>query len=344
MDLNKPINFSISLKGLDIANAKLPFVLSLISILGILILGFLSYGIYGNYEIHTASKSQYESLLVQKNSLKSQREKLFREHGSNLENLIKSPDSKSMLAALLGGLVTKNGLKLSKLNSNDTLASTGTKDAPLELEAEGQFLSIKNFLNQMRMVVLSSDIVHLKITKSLDNRALHLSLSIKFTKPPKLDLPKEKMAFIINGETYYYESFDDWKVYNAGFVQAPESSSSDKSKDSGQVIVPVDSKRADPFAVPPQPSINKDPAFNSTDIPNAQVPLKKSNIFFLSGIIYSNKDKYCVIVLPSGESKLFTEGEKVKGSVSIGHINDDSVTFSGINKTNQFKVGQELPL
>lgn len=342
MDLNKPINLSFSFKGLDIANAKLPFIISLIASLGIFILGFLSFNAYGNYEVHNASKTQFEELSQQKLTLQHQREKLFKEHTEQIESLAKSPQSKSELAALLSSLVAKNGLKLSKLNSNDTSAGGGGKDGAIELEADGQFQGIKSFLKQARAVVLASDVIHLKINKSKDARALHFSLAVKFTPPPKLNIPKNNVAFIINGAPYFYDTFDRWQMRRTGFVQAPESGLSEQAK---ETVAPtaIDAKRNDPFSSPPQPFINKE-GVNPIDPSMSQAPVKKANVMFLSGIIYSANDKFCIVVLPSGESKVFTEGEKINPKITIGRISDESVTFLGTKKTSQFKVGQELSL
>jgi len=207
MDLNKPINLSFSLKGFDIANAKLPFAVALVSILGTLIFGYFSFGLYSNYEEHAAGKSQYESLTQQKLLLQQDHAKILKDHGSTIEDLAKSPNSKSELVATLSGLVAKNGMKISKLNSNDASPSSGGKDAAIELEADGQFQAIKKFLEQARLVVLASDVTHLKITKSKESRLLHLSLGVKFTKPPKLEVTKQKVAFKINGQDYLYDNF-----------------------------------------------------------------------------------------------------------------------------------------
>jgi hypothetical protein len=342
MDLNKPISLSFSFEGLDIANAKLPFLVSVSAVIGIFILGFLSFNAYGNYEVHNASKTQFEALSQQKITLQHQREKMLKEHADQIESLAKSPQSKSELAALLSGLLTKNGLKLSKLNSNDVAPGAGGKDAAIELEADGQFQGIKSFLKEARVLVLASDVIHLKINKSKDARALHLSLAVKFTQAPKLSIPKNNVAFIINGNPYLYDTFDRWQMRRAGFVQAPEAGSSEQTK---ETVTPttIDAKRNDPFSSPPQPFTNKE-GVNPIDPSMSQAPVKKANVMFLSGIIYSANGKFCIVVLPSGESKVFTEGEKVNAKITIGRISDESVTFLGTKKTNQFKVGQELSL
>lgn len=70
---------------------------------------------------------------------------------------------------------------------------------------------------------------------------------------------------------------------------------------------------------------------------------KKANVMYLSGILYSANAKFCIVVLPSGESKVFAEGEKINGKITVNRISDEDVTFAG-KKTSQYKVGQELPL
>lgn len=341
MDLNKPLNLSFSLKGFDIANAKLPFAISLISVLGILLFGYFSYGVYSNYEVHATSKAQYESLMQQKLALQQQQNKMFKDHAELIEELVKSPSSKSELAATLGGLVAKNGMKIGKLASNDAGPVSGAKDAAIELEVDGSFLAIKSFLAQARAVVLASDVTQLKISKSKDARLLHLSLAVKYTQPPKLQLPKQKMAFMVHGQEYFYDTFDQWTMRQTGFVQAPEPAE--------KVVEPVtaapqagDIKRNDPFQAPPQPFANKE-GVAPLDPAAPQPVAKRSNVMYLSGIIYSANKKFCIVVLPSGESKVFAEGEKVHGKITVNRISDEGVTFVG-KKTNQFKVGQELPL
>ena len=342
MDLNKPLNLSFSLKGIDIANAKLPFAISLISVLGVLLFGYFSYGIYSNYEVHAVSKAQYETLIQQKLMLQEQRNKVFKQHADLIDELVKSPSSKSELAAVLSSLVAKNGMKIGKLASNDSGSPSVAKDAAIELEADGSFSSIRSFLAQARAFVLASDVIYLKISKSKDARLLHLSFAVKYTQPPKLEVPKQKVAFMIKGQQYFYDTFDRWKMRQTGFVQAPEVPAVEKPTEVASPLPVGDLKRNDPFQAPPQPFVNKDGQIQA-DPAGVQPTHKKNNVMYLSGIIYSPNKKFCIVVFPSGESKVFAEGEKINGKITVNRISDEGVTFTG-KKTNQFKVGQELPL
>jgi hypothetical protein len=343
MDLNKSINLSFDLKGIDIKNAKLPLAMSVVSILGVIFFGYMSFGVYENYDVHASAKAQYESLVQEKAALQKKRVATLKNNGELIDQLSKSPSSKSELAAMLSGLVAKNGLKISKLTSNDSGPASGAKDTAIELEADGSFPSIKGFLSQAKLIVLASDVIGLKITKAKEASSLHLSLAVKFTQPPKLHVGPQNVAFRMGREDYFFDSFDQWGMHQTGFVQAPDPSTVDSVNSQQASGQSSDVKRNDPFEAPPQPKqlVNKEGI--GQDPVNNQVVVKKNNAMYLSGIIYSVSKKFCIIVLPSGESKVLAEGEKINGKYTVNKINDEDVTFTG-RKSNPFKVGQELSL
>ena len=342
MDLNKSINLSFNLKGVDIKNAKLPLAISVASMIGVLFFGYMSLGVYENYDVHASAKAQYESLVQEKANLQKKRVDTLKNNVELIEQFSKSPTSKSELAAMLSSLATKQGLKVSKIASNDSGTPSGPKDAAMELEAEGSFPSIKGFLSQVKLVVLASDVINIKITKAKESSSLHLFLAVKFTQPPKLHVPAQNVAFKIGGEDYYFDSFDQWGMYQVGFVQAPDHSVGDKINAAPAPSQVTEAKRNDPFQAPPQPLINKE-GVGQVDSANSNIVSKKNNAMYLSGIVYSVTKKLCIVVLPSGESRVLAEGEKIDGKFTVNRITNKAVTLSG-KKTNQFTVGQELSL
>ncbi len=346
MDLNKSINLSFDLKGVDLKNAKLPLVISSASLICLLFFGYMALGLYQNFDTHASAKAQYESLLQEKVTLKNKLNSTLKNNVDLIDTITKSPASKSELTAALSVLVTRNGLKISKLTSNDSGGISATKDSAVELEADGSFSSIKNFLNQIKSIVMVSDVISLKIGKSREATSLHLSLAVKYTQPPKLNVKPQNFAFRMGGEDYYYGSFDDWHMYKTGFVQATESFSVNNSNPQQPTTQSSDVKRVDPFQAPPQPNsvISKERGdLNQGDLGNSPAVVKKNNAMYLSGIIFSGNKNFCIVVLASGESKILSEGEKVNGKNTVTRITNETVTFSG-KKLNQFKVGQELSL
>jgi len=346
MDLNKSINLSFDLKGVDLKNAKLPLVISVTSLVGILFFGYMALGIYQNFDTHASAKAQYESLLQEKANLKKKLNSTLKNNVDLIDAITKSPASKSELTAALSVLVTGNGLKISKLTSNDSGAVSGAKDSAVELEADGSFSSIKNFLNQIKPIVMASDVISLKIGKSREASSLHLSLAVKYTQPPKLNVKPQNFAFTMGGEDYFYGSFDEWHMYKTGFVQTPESFSVNNSNSQQLGAQTSDIKRVDPFQTPPQPNalISKEGGdLNQGDLGNSTGMVKKNNAMYLSGIIFSGDKNFCIVVLASGESKVLSVGEKINGKHTVTRITDETVTFSG-KRLNQFKVGQELSL
>lgn len=312
MDYKKLLNYRFSFKD-DIADtAKWPLLIAIITAAISLSLIYFIFNVYGNYDVHANSNAKYEALLQEKQHLNHDLKSLLKENQTYLSNLEAAPQSKSELANALTKLVADSKLKLVKLNTNDN--TPNSKDATLVIEAEGSYAQVAHFTQSVSAKVASSEVEVLKVSKLKDKGLLHLTLGLKFATPPHLSVSKisaNNQAFNPSGRGAL---FDGWQLIKTGFVQVtPES----------QVTEPPAyneaSPKKDPFQAPEMPAAENK---NSGD-KKAEKP--KTSGFFLSGIMYSKKVSLCVITLPTGESKVFTTGDKVNMRLSILEIARDHV-------------------
>lgn len=97
-------------------------------------------------------------------------------------------------------------------------------------------------------------------------------------------------------------------------------------------------------------TIKKDPFQSPEPIRTEINPATKTNVtsseprlvgYFLSGIIYSKHKRYCVVSLPTGESKVFKEGEKISPLLRVRKIIPGAV-ITNSKKSFKTHVGEEL--
>lgn len=330
MDYKKLLNYRFSFKD-DIADtAKWPLFIAIITSAISLALIYFIFNVYGNYDVHAASNAKYEALLQEKQHLNHDLKLLLKDNQTYLSNLEAAPQSKSELANELTKLVADNKLKLVKLNTNDS--APNSKDATLVIEAEGSYAQVAHFTQAVNAKAASSEIEVLKVSKLKDKGLLHLTLGLKFSAPPHLNVSKisaNNQAFKTSGRGGL---FDGWQLINAGFVQvSPENQASESTFNNEA------SPKKDPFQAPDMPAAeNKNSGDKKADAP-------KTSGFFLSGIMYSKKISLCVITLPTGESKVFTTGEKVNMRLSVLEIARDHVVigargqFASQNRAKRLK-------
>ena len=69
-------------------------------------------------------------------------------------------------------------------------------------------------------------------------------------------------------------------------------------------------------------------------------------IYYLSGILYSDEYRMCTVNLPSGETKIFTEKDKINEKITILSIQENKIKICGVCKGNfkEIKIGEELAL
>ena len=339
MDLNKPISLSFSLQGSSIQHAKVQVALIAASVLAIVYFIYGGYGAFSNLEVHTTNKAEYERLLQEQRTVNTKYHNLFKNNADYFELLKAAPKSKSEMAGQLAALVSKHHLKLSKLNTNDT-QQPATQNNNVEIEADGAYPAVIAFLKDMKAVTASSEVQGVKLSKNLDNPTLKVSLNIKFNQPPAIESHPIKQSTLLP-KGWDFDTFDRWQVMQAGFVPAPQEPSA--TPDASQA------PSRDPFAVPEkskeQPKHEAGPVGavpDSSGVASTEgVREQRIKAFYLSGIIYSKDAKFCVITLPSGESKVFSPGAKVGNRFKVESIGSDHIVINW-KKTSKVEVGGEI--
>ena len=326
MDLKKIINYKFSLDGSGLEDSKLTLSLTVIATLTSVYLIYLIFNTYQNYDVYQTTYQQLHKIEKDEKVLQSNFRSLVKNNNEYFSNLQASPKSRSELASALNGAISQNNLKLIRLNSNDSNLSS--KDALVEIEAAGTYANIDRFTRSVNKFIGATELQSLKLTKVKEENALHLALSLKFASPPSLSLPivnpdNRKISQLEN------DSYGDWKIIKAAFVQA----------DTKPEVV-SDSK---------EPLVKKDP-FQSPEPIKADINLAKSEGkladqrlagYYLSGIFYSKHHHYCVVSLPTGESKVFKEGDKISPLLRIRKIIPGYV-ITNSKKSFKTHVGEEL--
>jgi hypothetical protein len=329
MDYKKLLNYRFSFKD-DIADtSKWPLLIAILTSAISLTLFYFIFNVYGNYDVHAAGNARYDALMQERQHLNHDLKSLLKDNQTYLSNLEAAPQTKSELANALTKLVADNKLKLVKLNTNDS--APNSKDATLVIEAEGSYAQVSSFTQAINAKVASSEVEVLKVYKLKDKGLLHLTLGLKFATPPHLKASKisaNNQAFNSSGRSGL---FDGWQLIKTGFVQVPPENQASEPPINNEAT-----PKKDPFQAPEMPA-----AENKNGSDKKEVSAKTSG-FFLSGIMYSKKVSLCVITLPTGESKVFTTGEKINTKLSIQAIARDYVVIGARGQfANQIRAKRQ---
>jgi hypothetical protein len=339
MDLKKPVNLSSLLnikalfKGSSLEHSK--FSLSILIVSSIIGLTFVYLGInrYKNQDIFQIAKSHYEQTVSEKNMLDTKFKKLAKDNADYFRDVVSSPKSKMELSNALTQLIVRSNLKLAKMNLNSADPSKGEI---IEIEIDGTYLNIIQFSENCKKIIAASELQSYKLTKTKEGAMIHVAMSIKFNAPPlaeTLPLPLNNALPLPNTEqkvNYRPNNYSDTGFTKVGFVPAkPENVAPEAPKTEN--VMPEKKVIKDPFQAP---SVSSNPQKGNTA--NSSM----GGGYFLSGILYSKEGRFCILSLPSGEPKVFQEGEKVGTQFKIISIDRNHILTNSNNK--KIFVGDEI--
>jgi hypothetical protein len=326
MDFKKLAHFKFTLDGSGLEDSKLSLALTVIASFISVYLTYLIVNTIQNYDVYQTTHQQLKKIEDDKKMLESNFKLLVRGNAEYFVNLKSSPKSRSELASALSNAISENNLKLIKLNSND--GNLVNKDALVEVEAAGTYTNIDRFTRAVNKFIGASELENLKLTKVKEDGLLHVALSLKFSPPPTIDLPvikpEARKISELKGEGY-----GDWKIIKTAFVPVEAKSPPIETNDN--------TVKKDPFQSP-EPNKTETNAVTKPDLRAADQRLSG---YYLSGIFYSKHQRYCVISLPTGESKVFKEGEKVSPVLRIRKIIPGYVVTNS-KKSSRTHVGEEI--
>lgn len=376
MNLSQPITLD-TVKTLPIFKYATALIVCVISLLTILFVATKSYSLYLNSQDFDQKNLEFIEINNQINSTHKRISKLLTKEAQYFNDLSTAPATKSELVDLLSNIGTSRQLIVKKLIASDGVSGQQKEDI-IEMELDGSYAGIIEFISRISPLLSASSIESIKLDKRKDSQFIHAALSVKFSKPPLLEVkrpalkaesnirdsflrlseiknvenmgpnfnsPKiindelsesrQVVAFRLSGESYYYGApKGDWRFYNVGFVQQPalkKPALDITQKETPMASVDENSnKREDPFL--PSPKLNQ--GSNS-------VSAGTFTGTFLSGIVYSESLGLCVVTLPTGESRVFAEGEYINARTKIKSIKPDYVYVQ--SKTDRsYKVGEEI--
>ena len=326
MDLKKTLNFKFSLDGSGLEDSKLTLSLTLLAALTSLYLIYMIVNIYQNYDSYQSTEQQLHQIEQERKALESNFKSLVKNNSEYFSDLRSTPKSRSELAGALSGAISENNLKLIRLNSND--GNLTNKDALVEIEAAGTYANIDRFTRGVNKFIGATELESLKLSKVKEDGLLHVALNLRFSPPLNLNLPVMKSDNPKISE-FEYDHVGDWKIIKAAFVQADNKPAAVETNETAI--------KKDPFQSPEPIRSEINP---STKV-DGKITEPRLVGYFLSGIIYSRHQRYCVVSLPTGESKVFKEGEKISPLLRIRKIIPGFV-ITNSKKSFKTHVGEEL--
>jgi hypothetical protein len=343
MDLNKPIRLELKFSR-EFLQANLAQIsVTCIGLLLCIVLLYLSYEQYERFDQYEAAKAQYLELERVKEELTRKITVQKKKYAGDLQALSSAPKTKTELQSFLAARADQRKIKVLKITAAEPVDKS--RDETLEFEFEGSYAGIIGFLADLTSIIGSSSIEKLKLIPSTKNKEIIASISLTYKNPPPALLQSAKASKLQIMHDFEFDSFDNWSLSNAQFVQneqnnptgtGPSSSSSTQAVDSGGAT-------RNPFEAPPK----NEPATASRQINTVDEPKdsteKKITAFYLSGILYSEEKRLCVVTLPAGESKIFYEGQSISPRVRIVKIEKHKVIVD-TGRRATLKVGDEIPL
>jgi hypothetical protein len=372
VDLNKNINIDLKqlkpiLQKLLTDKSKIPYVTLTISILvGLLCLMVI-------FSKNT-TKNDYEDaaqlLLTLDQQIVSSRknlDNLIIENKSILGLFAKSPKTKSQMTEAVTKLVTQNQLQLVKLNMAENEGTQTVSDPTdpnngkllageilLDMEIIGNFSQVNRFILDAKKIFAASKVQRYEVSKLSDKETngLKLNLIVRFSGPPtNLAVPEpDDVALIFDdGYSLFFNKQNPW-MQTVGFVevdpkqiQMPDQSSPLKN---GEAFVNSDNNSfdRDPFATPEDAQLAPSSTAAGNVKNNSSELDDSAPVYFLSGILASDDVSMCTVNMPSGETKIFTSGDKIDDQITVMSIDFDHIKICGVCKGNykKIKLGDEI--
>ena len=144
---------------------------------------------------------------------------------------------------------------------------------------------------------------------------------------------------------YEFDRFSNWSLSNAQFVQNEQNNSIGAGSSNSSAAQAADNVEAtrNPFEAPPKnETATASKQINSADESKDLIE-KKLTAFYLSGILFSEEKRLCVVTLPAGENKIFYEGQSINPRVRVVKIEKNKVIIDTGRRVT-LKVGDEIPL
>lgn len=361
MDLNKQINFNLNLKNIDLKTAKGPLGILFVSVLVFFYCINDVMTRFSNQDLLMNTQAQINNLSQQKTDLASQYNQLLKDNKAILKYISNSPKTKSEMTAVLTKLVSLYRIKLIKLAMNENssqldpnaasqageLNATADSSLVIDLEGIGSFANIILFTTKLKEVLAASEIESFKLAKLAEGKGLQLNLIVKFSPPPNdLAVPETVTQDLIFDDGFSLAFKKDPWMRTVGFVEIEKNLDQIDNTVDGDIVPPA-----------PATEVFKDPFAEPSDIPSLRSGAKGGNvdadgqpiaepIYYLSGILYSDEYRMCTVNLPSGETKIFTEKDKINEKITILSIQENSIKICGACKGNfkEIKIGEELAL
>lgn len=366
MDLNKELKLNIDFKNIDLKSLlKGPLALLVISVIVVLYCLGDIISRFSNQDMLIANQNQTINLTQQKADISSEYNKLLTENKKILKHISNSPKTKSEMTAVLTKLVSLYRIKLIKLTTNENsneldvnfgsetplepgiemTQSVGSSSLIIDLEGVGSFKNITLFTEKLKEVLAASEIQSFKLAKLTEGKGLQLNLIVKFSTPPNdLSVPKVAQTLIYD-DGYSLAFKTNPYMIKTGFVEIEKNlDAMDNSMDGDIVPMPQNNEQLkDPFADPGEGS-----SFNGqkpSEIGDDGLPVAEP-VYYLSGTLDSDEYRMCTVNMPSGETKIYSENEKINDQITILSIHENSIKICGVCKGNfkEIKIGEEVSL
>ena len=356
MDLNKEIKFNFDIKQLKDVNLqklKGPLVILVLSIIVFLYCIGNIINRFANQDTLIANQNQIINLSQQKTDVANQLNEMASSNKAILKYINDSPKTKSEMTSVLTKLVSLYRIKLIKLtmgeNSNQLDPNLANQDPNnsnliIDLEGIGTFKNIAMFANKLKEVLAASQIESFKLAKLEENKGLQVNLIVKFSQPPNDLFVPESIANLIYDDGYSLAFKNNPNLRPVGFVEIEKNLNQMDNNVDGDIVPPLPSNEVliDPFA---EPINSPNRAGQGIQVGEDGQPLPEP-MYFLSGVLDSNEYRLCTVNMPSGETKIFSENQKINDQITILGIQEDSIKICGVCKGNfkEIMIGEEISL
>lgn len=361
MDLNKEIKLNFNIKNIDLKAVKGPVGILVISILVFFYCTSQVMTRFSNQDLLVNTQAQINTLSQQKTDVTSQYNQLLKDNKAILKYISNSPKTKSEMTAVLTKLVSLYRIKLIKLAMNENSSqldpnaasqageSNASADSSLviDLEGIGSFANITLFTTKLKEVLAASEIESFKLAKLAEGKGLQLNLIVKFSPPPNdLAVPETVAQDLIFDDGFSLAFKKDPWMRTVGFVEIEKNLDHIENAVDGDIVPPAPTSEVfkDPFAEPTDtPSLRSGAQGGNVDADGQPIA---EPIYYLSGILYSDEYRMCTVNLPTGETKIFTEKDKINEKITILSIQENKIKICGACKGNfkEIKIGEELAL
>lgn len=340
MPLNKSINLKLSLNKELFSGQKIPMIIIGMGFIVSIVLIYLVSNQYDNFERFSDAQMRHQKLISDTSSLEKNIKSLASQNSDYFNSLALAPKNKPELISALTKLIADNNLKLIKLNTNEN-NTADKKNNAIELSIDGTYEKIVKFTGAMNSIIISSEILNFKMTKK-EGSLLHLDMNLKFIEPPLKNQKKQAYDDSYHRDFKVFEA-EGWSLIKAGFVQTNPAEPQNNQAPQVNPAIPQQIKQDESIGA------NKTSLHDPFDPAGATVSkgneaTKKENSvrsgYYLSGILYSDNAKFCLISTPGGRTKIFAEGENVSTLIKIISIESDHIIVSS-KKHPKVLVGEE---